>query len=91
MVEVQLANYKFTPEMTKAFEGDVKFVPATYQKDYAIVRELVEASEPSLARLRGDRAALWRAFDAAGAGRAPGAHPGTRARRGAPGGRTRHR
>lgn len=37
-------NYRFTPEMTKAFEGDTKFVPATYMKDYAIVREVAEAA-----------------------------------------------
>ena len=37
-------NYRFTPEMTKAFEGDTRFVPATYAKDYAIVREVAEAA-----------------------------------------------
>lgn len=37
-------NYRFTPEMTKAFEGDTKFVPATYLKDYRIVREVAEAA-----------------------------------------------
>jgi phosphonate transport system substrate-binding protein len=37
-------NYRFTPEMTKAFEGDTKFVPATYLKDYAIVREVAAAA-----------------------------------------------
>jgi phosphonate transport system substrate-binding protein len=37
-------NYRFTPEMTKAFEGDTKFVPATYLKEYAIVREVAEAA-----------------------------------------------
>lgn len=36
-------NYKFTPEMTRAFDGDTKFVPATYLKDYAIVREVADA------------------------------------------------
>ncbi len=37
-------NYKFTPEMTKAFEGDTKFIPATYLKDYAIVREVADSA-----------------------------------------------
>ena len=37
-------NYRFTPEMTKAFEGDTKFVPATYLKEYAIVREVAAAA-----------------------------------------------
>lgn len=37
-------NFRFTPEMTKAFEGDTKFIPATYLKDYAIVREVAEAA-----------------------------------------------
>lgn len=37
-------NYRFTPEMTKAFEGDVKFIPATYLRDYEIVREVAEAA-----------------------------------------------
>lgn len=37
-------NYKFTPEMTKAFEGDSRFIPASYLKDYAIVREVAEAA-----------------------------------------------
>ena len=37
-------NYRFTPEMTKAFEGDTHFAPATYLKDYAIVREVAAAA-----------------------------------------------
>ncbi len=51
-------NYRFTPEMTKAFEGDVKFVPATYQKDYAIVREVAEAAGEKFNREAYDREAV---------------------------------
>lgn len=50
-------NYRFTPEMTKAFEGDVKFIPATYQKDYAIVREVAEAAGEKFNREAYDREA----------------------------------
>jgi phosphonate transport system substrate-binding protein len=50
-------NYRFTPEMTKAFEGDVKFIPATYQKDYAIVREVAEAAGEGFSRTAYDREA----------------------------------
>lgn len=36
-------NYDFPPEMVKAFDGDSKFVSATYLKEYAVVREVAEA------------------------------------------------
>ncbi len=36
-------NYSFPPEMVKAFDGDSKFVSATYLKEYAVVREVAEA------------------------------------------------
>lgn len=43
-------NYRFTPEMTKAFEGDTHFVSVSYKKDYAIVREVAEASGEKFSR-----------------------------------------
>jgi phosphonate transport system substrate-binding protein len=36
-------NFNFPPEMVKAFDGDSKFVAATYLKEYAVVREVAEA------------------------------------------------
>jgi phosphonate transport system substrate-binding protein len=50
-------NYRFTPEMTKAFEGDTKFIPATYQKEYAIVREVADAAGEKFNREAYDREA----------------------------------
>ncbi|MEP7156345.1 MAG: phosphate/phosphite/phosphonate ABC transporter substrate-binding protein [Betaproteobacteria bacterium] len=35
-------SYKFTPEMTKEFNGDDRFHPANYEKDWAIVRKVAE-------------------------------------------------
>ncbi len=37
-------DYRFPPEMTKAFDGDDRFFPITYQKDWAIVRKVAEDS-----------------------------------------------
>jgi hypothetical protein len=37
-------DYRFTGEMQKAFDGADRFYPITYQKDYAIVREVAEAA-----------------------------------------------
>lgn len=50
-------NYTFTPEMTKAFDGDSKFVAASYQKDYAIVRDVAEAGGEKFNREAYDREA----------------------------------
>ena len=50
-------NFNFTPEMVKAFDGDSKFVPATYQKDYAIVRDVAEAGGEKFNREAYDREA----------------------------------
>lgn len=35
-------SYKFTPEMTKEFNGDDRFHAANYEKDWAIVRKVAE-------------------------------------------------
>jgi phosphonate transport system substrate-binding protein len=37
-------SFRFTPEMTKEFNGDDRFLPITYQKDWAIVRDVAEKS-----------------------------------------------
>jgi len=36
--------FRFTPEMTKEFSGDDRFVPISYQKDWAVVRDVTEKS-----------------------------------------------
>jgi phosphonate transport system substrate-binding protein len=36
--------FRFTPEMTKEFSGDDRFVPISYQKDWAVVRDVAEKS-----------------------------------------------
>lgn len=35
-------DFRFTPEMTKEFNGDDRFFPITYQKDWAVVRKVAE-------------------------------------------------
>ena len=35
-------DFRFTPEMTKEFNGDDRFFPITYQKDWAAVRKVAE-------------------------------------------------
>lgn len=37
-------DYRFTPEMQKAFDGADRFFPINYKKDYAIVRDVAEAA-----------------------------------------------
>ncbi len=37
-------NYKFTAEMTKEFNGDDRFWPVDYKKDWAVVRQVAEAT-----------------------------------------------
>ena len=38
-------DFRFTPEMTKEFNGDDRSLPIVYQKDWAIVRKVAEDSE----------------------------------------------
>lgn len=49
------ANYKFTPEMTKEFNGDDRFHPADYQRDWAIVRKVAEDTGTAFNRAAFDR------------------------------------
>lgn len=37
-------SFRFPPEMQKEFNGDDRFLPITYQKDWAVVREVAEKS-----------------------------------------------
>lgn len=37
-------DYRFTPEMQKAFDGADRFYPISYQKDFAIVRQVAESA-----------------------------------------------
>jgi phosphonate transport system substrate-binding protein len=37
-------DFRFTPEMTKEFNGDDRFFPITYQKDWDVVRKVAEGS-----------------------------------------------
>lgn len=37
-------SFRFTPAMTKEFNGDDRFLPITYQKDWRVVREVAEKS-----------------------------------------------
>ncbi len=37
-------SFRFTPDMTKEFNGDDRFLPITYAKDWAVVRDVAEKS-----------------------------------------------
>lgn len=37
-------DFRFTPEMTKEFNGDDRFYPITYKKDWEVVRTVAEAT-----------------------------------------------
>jgi phosphonate transport system substrate-binding protein len=37
-------DFRFPPQMVKDFEGDDRFAPITYQKDWAVVRKIAEES-----------------------------------------------
>jgi len=48
-------NFKFTPELIKAFQGADRFWPLDYQKDYALVRNVAESSGESFNRAAYDK------------------------------------
>ena len=50
-------DYRFTDDMKKAFDGADRFFPITYQKDWAVVREVAEAGGESFNRSAYDREA----------------------------------
>lgn len=43
-------DYRFNAEMQKAFDGADRFVPVTYQKDWAVVRQVAESGGESFNR-----------------------------------------
>lgn len=50
-------DYRFTGEMQKAFDGADRFYPISYQKDYALVREVAEAAGEKFNRAAYEREA----------------------------------
>lgn len=50
-------DYRFTGEMQKAFDGADRFYPITFQKDYALVREVAEAGGEKFNRAAYEREA----------------------------------
>lgn len=50
-------DYRFTGEMQKAFDGADRFYPISYQKDYAIVRDVAEAAGEKFNRAAYEREA----------------------------------
>lgn len=58
-------DFKFTPEMTKEFNGNDRFVPITYEKNWAVVRQVAEGSGTPYNRAAYDREAKREAEAAA--------------------------
>lgn len=50
-------DYRYTPEMQKAFDGADRFFPITYQKEFAIVREVAESAGEKFNRAAYEREA----------------------------------
>ena len=48
-------DYRFTPEMQKAFDGADRFFPATFQKDWEVVRKVAEGSGEAFNRSNYDK------------------------------------
>jgi phosphonate transport system substrate-binding protein len=48
-------EFRFTPEMKKAFADADRFYPVTYQKDWAVVREIAEATGAPYTREQYDK------------------------------------
>ena len=40
-------SYRYTEEMKKAFDGADRFFPITYQKDWAVIRDIADATGAS--------------------------------------------
>ena len=43
-------EFRFTPEMQKAFGGADRFFPITYKKDWGMIREIAEANGETYSR-----------------------------------------
>lgn len=48
-------NYKFTPEMTREFNGDDRFHAADFKRDWAVVRKVAEDTGTAYTRAGFDR------------------------------------
>ena len=48
-------DYRFTPEMQKAFDGADRFFPANFQKDWEVVRKVAEGSGEAFNRANYDK------------------------------------
>ena len=58
-------QFRFTPEMTKEFNGNDRFVPITYQKNWEVVRRVAEGSGTPYNRVAYEREAKREAEAAA--------------------------
>jgi phosphonate transport system substrate-binding protein len=67
-------DYRFTPEMQKAFDGADRFFPANFQKDWEVVRKVAEGSGEAFNRTNYDKQAAKEA-DAAAKKAAEGKKP----------------
>ena len=56
-IRVCFMNYKFTPEMTKEFNGDDRFHAADFKRDWAVVRKVAEDTGTAYNRAAFDREA----------------------------------
>jgi len=68
-------SFRFSPEMTKEFNGDDRFLPITYQKDWAVVRDVAEKSGTPYNKAAYDRESRREAEDAAKKAAAKAAQP----------------
>ena len=48
-------DYRFPPEMQKAFDGADRFVPVTFRKDWEVVRKVAEGSGEAFNRANYDK------------------------------------
>ena len=67
-------SFRFTPEMTKEFNGDDRFLPITYKETWAVVRDVAERSGTPYNRAAYD-AESRREAEAAAKKAAPAAKP----------------
>ncbi len=49
-IKKAFADYRFTPAMQKQFAGADRFFPITYQKDWAMIRDIAEANGETYSR-----------------------------------------
>lgn len=68
-------SFRFSPEMTKEFNGDDRFLPITYQKDWAVVRDVAEKSGTPYNKAAYDRESKREAEEAAKKAAAKAAQP----------------